>query len=62
MPDGIYFLACFEPRLIEKEFDGALPCWDDMVRAERLQRAVLKSAFEGNSDNYERDIEVRVLE
>jgi hypothetical protein len=22
---------------IEKELDGALPCWDDMVRAERLQ-------------------------
>jgi hypothetical protein len=32
---------------IEKELDEALPCGDDMVRAERLRRAVLKSAFEG---------------
>jgi len=41
---------------IEKEFDGALPCGDDMVRAEWLRacpdsqsdvgRAILKNAFE----------------
>jgi hypothetical protein len=31
----------------EKELDGAFPCGDDMVRAERLGGAVLKSAFEG---------------
>ena len=29
---------------IEKELDGTLPCGDDMVRAERLRGAVLKSA------------------
>lgn len=29
---------------IEDELDGALPCGDDMVRAERLRGAVLKSA------------------
>lgn len=32
---------------IEKELDGALPYGDDMVRAERLWGAVLKSAFDG---------------
>jgi hypothetical protein len=32
---------------IEKELDGALPCGDDMVRAERLREAVLKNAFIG---------------
>ena len=32
---------------IEKEFDGALPCGDDMVRAERLRGSILKNAFEG---------------
>jgi len=29
------------------KLDGALPSGDDMVRAERLRGAVLKSAFEG---------------
>ena len=32
---------------IEKELDGALPCGDDMVRAESLRGSVLKSAYEG---------------
>ena len=30
-----------------KELDESLPCGDDMVRAEMLRGAVLKSAFEG---------------
>jgi len=32
---------------MQSKLDRALPCRDDMVRAERLRGSVLKSAFEG---------------